>query len=75
MYTDAHTYTQIPMGAIELRDLAVEKHPGGLLEGTDPQRFHMCQYVNMCIWMRCSVFVFRDLLYSTMWPLLCCLCC
>ena len=20
----------------------------------------MCQYVNMCIWMHCSVFVFRD---------------
>lgn len=35
-----------------------EKQPGRISASADPVRLHMCQYVNTCIWILCSVFVF-----------------
>lgn len=69
-HTVTHRHKSSGGGGHSAAGSCCEKHPGGILKSTDPLRLRMCQYVNMCIWMHCSVFVFRDVLYSTMWPLM-----
>lgn len=43
---------------------------GDFREHWSSEIVNMCQYVNMCIWMHCSVFVFRDVLSSSTWALM-----
>lgn len=60
LHINTHTHIN-PQGGRSAAGSCCEKHPRGISESTDPLRLRMCQYVNMCIWMHCSVFLFSGM--------------